>query len=126
MHLRTYTNKIDVEIAIDVVLQSFFDSQKFSISNRLKRQFAKYINKAKEQSELLIHILNDMVREKVQLQKASNVHSRTGNIHISVSELIEQAKKYNVYDVDSFLRSAEFTHLFMWDQNQDVIIKSFT
>lgn len=37
MHLRTYTNKIDVEIAIDVVLQSFFDSQKFSISNRLKR-----------------------------------------------------------------------------------------
>ncbi|CAB4414153.1 unnamed protein product [Rhizophagus irregularis] len=126
MHLRTYTNKIDVEIAIDVVLQSFFDSQKFSISNRLKRQFAKYINKAKEQSELLIHILNDMVREKVQLQKASNVHSRTGNIHINVSELIEQAKKYNVYDVDSFLRSAEFTHLFMWDQNQDVIIKSFT
>lgn len=37
MHLRTYTNKTDVEIAIDVVLQSFFDSQKFSISNRLKR-----------------------------------------------------------------------------------------
>ena len=37
MHFRTVTNNVDVEVAIDVVLQSFFDSQKFSISNRLKR-----------------------------------------------------------------------------------------
>ena len=37
MHLRSYTNKTDIEVAIDVVLQSFFDSQKFSISNRLKK-----------------------------------------------------------------------------------------
>jgi len=42
IHLRTYTTKTDIEVAIDVVLQSFFDSQKFSISNRLRKVMKNY------------------------------------------------------------------------------------
>ncbi|CAG8480886.1 8021_t:CDS:10 [Funneliformis caledonium] len=127
IHLRSHTAKIDIEVAIDVVLQSFFDSQKFAISNRLRRQFAQYINKSKEQSELLTDILNDMIKEKARLKTASSGQSWIGSLTIKVSEFMEQARKFNIHhEVDNFLRSDEFSVLYDWDQSKDLIIKSFT
>ncbi|CAG8774643.1 11666_t:CDS:10, partial [Dentiscutata erythropus] len=37
MHLRDQTNSDDLKVAIDIVLQSFFSSQKFSIASKLKK-----------------------------------------------------------------------------------------
>ncbi|CAG8641520.1 4084_t:CDS:10, partial [Ambispora gerdemannii] len=82
MHLRDSTDSSDVDVAVDVVLKSFFASQKFSIRNRLQRTFAKYMRKALEPSELLFSILNSMLKEK--MQNSANTRSR---IEIPVAEL---------------------------------------
>ncbi|CAG8803921.1 32335_t:CDS:2, partial [Racocetra persica] len=119
MHLRDQTNSNDLDVAIDVVLQSFFSSQKFSIANKLR----KYINKAKDQQELLLHVLNSLVREKIRIQRVGNANARDVNIRISVSEFQTQAKNYNIHNIEQFLQSDEFTNHFLLDQERDVIIK---
>ncbi|RIB10881.1 minichromosome maintenance 2 [Gigaspora rosea] len=123
MHLRDQTNSNDLDVAIDIVLQSFFSSQKFSIASKLKKCFAQYINKAKDQQELLLHVLNSLVREKLRIHRANIANARDPNIHISVSEFRTQAENHNIHHIDQFLRSEEFTRHFLFDQEQNVIIK---
>ena len=44
MHLRDYVRSDDIDLAIRVMLESFIQSQKYSVMNHLKKAFAKYIS----------------------------------------------------------------------------------
>ncbi|KAG9301270.1 hypothetical protein G9A89_012653 [Geosiphon pyriformis] len=123
MHLRESTNSKDVDVAIQVVLESFFASQKYSITNRLKRTFAKYINKAFEPNELLFNILNNIVKEKKQ-----HCSSPPNRIEIMVSELAERARSLEINQIDIFLRSRGFKNFYSLESRSDgerLIIKEF-
>ena len=43
MHLRDYVNNKDIDLAIRVTLNTFISSQKFSIAQKLKKVFSKYV-----------------------------------------------------------------------------------
>ncbi|CAG8747361.1 4955_t:CDS:10, partial [Cetraspora pellucida] len=92
-------------------------------SNLRKECFAQYINKAKDQHELLLHVLNSLVREKIRIQRVGNANTRDVNIRINVSEFRTQAKNHNIHNIEQFLQSDEFTNHFLLDQEQGVIIK---
>ncbi|CAG8679317.1 6491_t:CDS:10, partial [Acaulospora morrowiae] len=124
MHLRDNTDTNDLDIAIDVVLQSFFSSQKYSIASKLKKVFSQYINKAKDQQELLLHVLNTLIREKVRVQRASDSDvTNTNSVIIKVSDFRKQAKYHNIHNIDHFLKSDEFKKHYIWDEAHDAIIK---
>lgn len=42
MHLRRETNEADAHVAITVMLDSFTNTQKYSIANKLKNKFENY------------------------------------------------------------------------------------
>ena len=44
MHLREYVNERDVDLAISMMLESFFQSQKQSVRRPLERKFRRYLH----------------------------------------------------------------------------------
>jgi DNA replication licensing factor MCM2 len=65
MHLRDNVNDIDVSVAISVMLDSFIQSQKFSVAKKIKSKFSHYITFRDDNKGLLRSVLDKLYREKV-------------------------------------------------------------
>ena len=57
MHLRDYVRIDDIDYAIEMLIDSFLQSQKASISKQLARKFEKYRSKKSDVTQLLLHML---------------------------------------------------------------------
>eukprot|EP01015_Nassula_variabilis_P017045 TRINITY_DN2654_c0_g1_i11.p1 TRINITY_DN2654_c0_g1~~TRINITY_DN2654_c0_g1_i11.p1 ORF type:complete len:317 (+),score=65.12 TRINITY_DN2654_c0_g1_i11:66-1016(+) len=66
MYLREYVRDDDIDLAISVMLESFIQSQKFSVAKIIKKKFSKYIRVREDTNSLLLHILGRLVRDQIQ------------------------------------------------------------
>lgn len=57
MHLRDFVNDDDINVAIQIVLQSFIDAQKYGIMRTMKKVFKLYFRKKKDNIFELFFIL---------------------------------------------------------------------
>jgi DNA replication licensing factor MCM2 len=76
MHLRDYVRSDDIDVAIDMMLESFLQSQKVSVGRQLRKKFEPYQQKKSDPNQLLIHTLNKMVHERVSITVKSNIMLR--------------------------------------------------
>ncbi len=65
MHLRDHVRNEDVDMAIRVMVESFIAAQKYSVQTTLRKKFRKYIVYKKHNNSLIMHILQQMVRDQV-------------------------------------------------------------
>ncbi|MEQ2168248.1 MCM DNA helicase complex subunit [Goodea atripinnis] len=74
MHLRDYVLEDDVNMAIRVMLESFIDTQKFSVMRSMRKvlfhTFARYLAFRRDNNELLLFILKQLVAEQVAYQRS--------------------------------------------------------
>merc|ERR1711970_1383600 len=63
MHLREFVREDDVNMAMRVMLESFIDTQKYSVMKNMKRNFTKYLSYKKDNNELLLFILRGLAHE---------------------------------------------------------------
>merc|ERR1712106_1250946 len=83
MHLRDYVHEDDVNLAIRVMLESFIDTQKFSVMRQMKKNFARYLSFKRDNNELLFFLLRQLIHEQTTYMR-----SRYGPDHdvVSISE----------------------------------------
>ena len=55
----------DIDAAIEMLLDSFLQSQKASIRKQLERKFEKYRNKKADSGQLLLYILRNAMKNRV-------------------------------------------------------------
>ncbi|KAF9324785.1 MCM DNA helicase complex subunit [Linnemannia elongata] len=126
MHLREYARSDDIDMAIRVMLESFFSAQKFSVMRNLKRAFSKYLTFAKDSDELLYSILNDILREHLRFNQIKNPRMAIKSIKIEVAELKDRATALEIHDIHPFLSSNLFTSSgYRFDGSSGVIEKHF-
>jgi DNA replication licensing factor MCM2 len=65
IHLRDYVRSDDIDQAIEMLLESFLQSQKVSVARQLTKKFEHYKTRKTDSSQLLLHTLKKMVNEKV-------------------------------------------------------------
>jgi DNA replication licensing factor MCM2 len=65
MHLREHVRADDIDLAIKVMLESFLQSQKFSISKNLRKKFNQYLTHQEDTNQLLMNTLTRMEKENV-------------------------------------------------------------
>ena len=83
MHLREYVRDDDLDMAIRVMIESFIDSQKYSVQRTLQRKFRKYLVYKKHNNSLIMHILNQLVAEQQAFQQMrSDIRSRKNSANI--------------------------------------------
>jgi DNA replication licensing factor MCM2 len=124
MALREYVRGDDIDLAIEVAVNSFVNAQKMSVKKTLQRGFRKYLTHAKDHEELLGYLLGQLVKGKARQYQLTR-YEQPELVTIKVSELEDQAKEHDIYDVRPFLRSRLFTTNGYTLVEGDVIEKRF-
>lgn len=117
MHLREYVRGDDVDLAIKMMLESFLMTQKYSVSRGLMKKFAHYLAKEKDSEQLLLHILERMIREKLQYMQLVQSNSDICDVAISRAQFEQEARDFNVPDINKFLKGDVFTAKFLFQKN---------
>merc|ERR1711991_1008151 len=78
MHLRDFVTSYDVNVAIQVMLDSFISAQKFSVARSMQRKFRKYLSFEKDPHELLLYLLHNLLRETLHFLKLKASRSAPG------------------------------------------------
>merc|ERR1719412_1816269 len=69
MHLREFVREDDVNMAIRTMLESFIDTQKFSVMRSMRRNFARYLAFKRDNNELLLFLLKQLVGEHISFYR---------------------------------------------------------
>jgi DNA replication licensing factor MCM2 len=92
MHLREYVHEDDVNMAMRVVLESFVDTQKYSVVKAMRRNFAPYLSYKRDNNELLLFALRTLSRGT-----AAYMRNRYGAeqevVEIAEGDLLDKVRK---------------------------------
>ena len=64
MHLRDHVRTDDIDSAIEMLLESFLQTQKLSVTRQLSKKFQKYKGKQTDQTQLLLHALGKVTNDR--------------------------------------------------------------
>jgi len=125
MHLREFVSEDDVNMAIRVMLESFIDTQKYSVMKTMKKNFARYLSYKKDNNELLLFILRGLANET-----ATYMRNRYGTeqevVEINEKDLAEKARQISIQNLQPFFNSEMFkANNFRYDQTRKIIIQQF-
>merc|ERR550525_962670 len=125
MHLREFVSEDDVNMAMRVMLESFIDTQKFSVMKTMKKHFARYLSYKRDNNELLLFILRGLANET-----ATYMRNRYGTdqevIEVPEKDLMEKAKQISIQNLQPFFASEMFkANNFNYDSGRKLIIQQF-
>ncbi|XP_029548772.1 DNA replication licensing factor mcm2 [Salmo trutta] len=125
MHLRDYVVEDDVNMAIRVMLESFIDTQKFSVMRSMKKTFARYLAFRKDNNELLLFILKQLVSEQVAYQR-NRYGAQQDTIEIPEKDLVDKARQISIHNLSAFYDSEAFrSNKFSHDMKKKLILQQF-
>merc|ERR1712061_353196 len=123
MHLREFVSEDDVNMAMRVMLESFIDTQKYSVMKNMKRNFNRYLAYKRDNNELLLFILRGLANET-----ATYMRNRYGTdqevVEINEKDLAEKARQISIQNLQPFFQSDMFrSNNFQYDQTRKLIIQ---
>lgn len=89
MHLRDYVQEEDVNMAVRMVLESFVETQKYSVMKTMRQVFQRYLLFKKDHSELLFYILKQLAQDQLTFLRGTNA-SETLTIEIEEKDLLDK------------------------------------
>ncbi|XP_058790976.1 DNA replication licensing factor Mcm2 [Phymastichus coffea] len=124
MHLREFVKEVDINLAIQMELESFVETQKYSVMKYMRNQFQKYLTYEKNHNELLYFALRGLVLDAIAFQKVMQ-KSHITSVEVPEKDLLERAKQFKVDNLTSFYESNIFrSNDFIYDSKRKVIIQT--
>ncbi|CAF0725419.1 unnamed protein product [Brachionus calyciflorus] len=109
MHLREYVNEDDVNMAIRVAIESFIDTQKFSVTKTMRKNFAKYLTYRRDHNELLLFLLKQLINDQLSYMKhKSKAQQDIKSVTIPEEDFVDRARQLKISNVKSFYESELF------------------
>ena len=114
MHLRDYVRSDDIDFAIEMMLESFLQSQKVSVARTLSGKLEKYKSRRTDVNQLLIHILSKLANQKAMFAKYTRGIEETDRIHVEIPKhtFLDEARDFNQHNIEQFFQSSLFTKEF--------------
>ena len=125
MHLRDFVRSDDIDFAIDMMLESFLQSQKMTVARQLSKKLEKYKYKKNDINMLLLHRLNKEVQDKAVMEKQLRGIEETEKVSVEISlyQLRTLARDYGITEIDTFIKSSQFTKDFRLEGEKIKTIK---
>ncbi|GIY51642.1 DNA replication licensing factor mcm2 [Caerostris darwini] len=121
MHLRDFVHEDDVNMAIRVMLESFIDTQKFSVMKTMKKTFSRYLTYKRDNNELLLYVLKQLIQEQIAYYR-SRFTAVMETVEVPEKEFQEKARQINIHNLVPFYGSEVFkAHNFIHDKKKKVI-----
>ncbi|CAG9318679.1 MCM2 [Blepharisma stoltei] len=118
MHLRDHVREDDIDIAINMLLESFLQSQKHAVARQLGRRFSKYLRRINEEGDLLFHLLNKLFRDTIRMQQyrvnidlslaLSMGDTQARNVVVPLDQFENEAREYGIHDLSGFISTKIF------------------
>uniref|UniRef100_UPI00398E7B76 DNA replication licensing factor MCM2 n=1 Tax=Pristiophorus japonicus TaxID=55135 RepID=UPI00398E7B76 len=125
IHLRDYVMEDDVNMAIRVMLESFIDTQKFSVMRSMRKTFSRYLTFKRDNNELLLFILKQLVAEQATYQR-NRYGAQQDSIEIPEKDLVEKARQISIHNMSAFYESDLFRiNKFTHDVRRKLIVQQF-
>ncbi|KAK2724323.1 hypothetical protein QYM36_000988 [Artemia franciscana] len=123
MHLRDYVHEDDVNMAIRVMLESFIDTQKYSVMKSMRKNFSRYLSYRRDNNELLYFLLRQLFQDQ-----ATYIRNRYGDennrVEISEKDLADKARQINIHDLSVFYESDIFkSNNYVLDKQKKIILQ---
>ncbi|KAH9506430.1 MCM DNA helicase complex subunit [Dermatophagoides farinae] len=134
MHLRDAVGENDVNIAIQTIIDSFIETQKYSVQKTMMKTFSRYFSRSN--TELLFTLLRQMMHEEIVLRRNRshrNDHNMGGDdddfiekVEISEPEFAKRARQLEIYHLKNLYESRSFTmQNYHYDPSRKVIVQKF-
>ena len=109
MQLREIVRSDDIDFAIQMMLESFLQSQKYSIAKNLTKKFAHYLSNKDDYVQLLLSVLNKLSKEQFQYLKYFEKSTEmVSEIRISKDIFEKEASDLGIHNCDDFYQSEYF------------------
>lgn len=125
MHFRDVVNSEDVDVAIKMMLESYIDTQKFSVKQQLYHEFKHYLTSQTDANTLLMHILQQEVRSQNWYSDTNGADDALNDIEIKLNDFRERARQMDITNLNPFFKSKEFKRGFTVDKKRKVIRKTW-
>ena len=128
LRLRDFVEDDDLNRAIQVVLESFIDGQKFGVKKILRKRFEKYLHYQVDDNEILLHLLNNIVREKLHLNGLLEYSEGPEEqvVEVGEEELSKKARELQIYVLKGFFTSENFVRSgYAYDPDRKIILLEF-
>jgi len=125
MHLREFVSEDDVNMAMRVMLESFIDTQKFSVMKNMKKNFTRYLSYKRDNNELLLFILRGLASETATYMK-NRYGTEQEVVEVAEKDLSEKARQISIQNLQPFFSSEMFkANNFQYDSSRKLIIQQF-
>jgi DNA replication licensing factor MCM2 len=115
MELRDYVTDKDVDFGIATMLETFIQTQKHSVAERLRRKFeATYITSVTAHNDLLHFLIKKLLKKKLDfhaVMAAEGVDDEE-EIGVPIQEFKSEAQKMDLANVNEYLQSENFLESF--------------
>ncbi len=110
MHLRDYVRSDDIDQAIEMLLESFLQSQKVSVARQLKKKFEPYQTRRADPNQLLLHILQKMVQDRALYEKILRGVEEVERVEVKIplDQFEYEARDFSNHNVTDFFKSSIF------------------
>lgn len=118
IHLRDYVTREDIDFAIDMMLESFLQSQKVTVARQLSHKLQEYKLKTDNSAfSLVYNILKaEVQKEAAKIKAVKGIEEiQKVNVEMPVRTLANIAKEYGLRDYHSFMASKYFTAEFKFE-----------
>ena len=124
LHLREYVRTDDIDFAIEMLLESFLQSQKLSVSRQLSKKFEKYKTRQTDSTQLLLHTLKNAAKNQAVYERALSGLDETEKVQVKVKiDFFEnEAREFARHNLIDFYKSQAFSKEFRIEQDQIVSI----
>ena len=119
IHLRTNVRSDDIDFAIEMLLESFLQSQKVSVSRQLSKKFEKYKTRQTDSTQLLLHTLKNAAKNQAVYDKALNGLDESEKVQVKVKlDFFEnEAREFARHNLIDFYKSPAFAREFKIDKD---------
>lgn len=112
IHLRDYVNDDDVNVAIRVMLESFISTQKYAVMRTLTAHFRRYLTFKRDNFELLLYVLRQLVVEQVRYRQArdggAGVEPSAEPVVVDLADFRAKAEELSISNLGPFFESDLF------------------
>merc|ERR1711990_645027 len=110
-----------VNMAMRVMLESFIDTQKYSVMKNMKRNFNRYLAYKRDNNELLLFVLRGLAGET-----ATYMRNRYGTeqevVEVQERDLADKARQISIQNLQPFFNSEMFkANNFKYDAGRKLI-----
>lgn len=117
MHLREYVKSDDVDLAIEMMLKSFLQSQKYSVANSLNKAFSKFLTRNSDNEQMLLHILDQMFQNKLDYLRLAQPRGKSMEVMFPKAAFELEAKDISPLGISQFLNSKSFSKKYILKDN---------